>query len=72
MLDGNYQMSLVYRPFMADDAGNPPDLMPQQDRIIELRDGLHYISPTALHPDKKTEENLDPGFKDLIESVLHT
>jgi hypothetical protein len=71
MLDGNYQMSLVYRPFMADDAGNPPDLIPQQDRIIESRDGLHYISPAALHPDKKTEDTLDPEFKSLIESVLH-
>jgi hypothetical protein len=40
------------------------------ETIIEERDGIHYVTESVLTPDEKTEQNLDPGFKNLIDSVL--
>ncbi|MDR0997523.1 MAG: hypothetical protein LBL70_00515 [Treponema sp.] len=39
-------------------------------RIIEEREGLHYISDGAFKGDRKTEQALNREFKDLVDSVL--
>jgi hypothetical protein len=38
--------------------------------IIEERDGISYVNKDLLSPDEETVEKLDPGFKNLINSVL--
>jgi hypothetical protein len=62
--------SLVYTPFAAE---APPDLPPPlkpKDDIIEIRNGVNYVSEKVLHPGTGTEASLNPGFKNLINSVL--
>jgi hypothetical protein len=38
--------------------------------IIEEREGVHYISREILSPGYQTEANLNPDFKDLVNSVI--
>jgi hypothetical protein len=38
--------------------------------IIEERDGISYVNKDILNPDEETVQKLDPGFKNLINSVL--
>jgi hypothetical protein len=38
--------------------------------IIEEREGVHYVSREILSPGFQTEENLNPDFKDLVNSVI--
>jgi hypothetical protein len=39
--------------------------------IITERDGVAYVSKTALAPDRETARGLDKNFKNLIDSVLN-
>jgi hypothetical protein len=39
-------------------------------RVIEEREGLHYISSDAFKADRKIEQGLNREFKDLVDSVL--
>jgi hypothetical protein len=55
---------------------DPPESAPSGDRpssgarVIEEREGLHYISDDAFKADKKIEQALNREFKDLVDSVL--
>jgi hypothetical protein len=64
ILDGNYQMSLVYRPFTLENVP-PQDLTPAEPVIIS-RNGVNYINAAALDE----AEPLDEGFQRLVNSVL--
>jgi hypothetical protein len=85
ILTPDYGMFLVYPSlFAAEPDGEPPELVsasateedvltgeiPDEDAVIEYRDGINYISKTAFAPGTETEKSLDTGFKELIDSVL--
>ena len=40
------------------------------EKIIEIRDGVHYISSDVLNPDQMTERHFNNEFKNLVNSVL--
>jgi hypothetical protein len=69
-LDAGYQMSLVYSLFAVELSGNPPDLAPVPEGIIESRNGIAYINTAALGSPKTAAQSLNPEFKDLVDSVL--
>jgi hypothetical protein len=66
ILDGNYQMSLVYRPFTLENIP-PQDLTPAEPVIIS-RNGVNYINTAALEDEAGIP--LDKGFQRLVNSVL--
>jgi hypothetical protein len=66
ILDGNYQMSLVYRPFTLENIP-PQDLTPAEPVIIS-RNGVNYINAAALKDEKGIP--LDTDFQSLVNSVL--
>jgi hypothetical protein len=43
---------------------------PAGTRVIEEREGLHYISDDTLKTDRKVEQTLNQEFKNLVDSVL--
>jgi hypothetical protein len=65
IIDGNYQMSLVYRPFTLENVP-PQDLSPAEP-VIKSRYGVNYINAAALRDEKI---QLDTDFKRLVDSVL--
>lgn len=38
--------------------------------IIEEHEGVHYINQEILNPDPQTEKDLNPDFKNLVNSVI--
>jgi hypothetical protein len=66
IIDGNYQMSLVYRPFTLENVP-PKDLSPAEPVVIKSRNGVNYINAAALKGEKIP---LDKDFKRLVDSVL--
>jgi hypothetical protein len=67
MLDGNYQMSLVYRPFTIEETRPPQDL-PSAEAVIKARNGINYINTTALKNSMKIPPDRD--FQRLVNAVL--
>ncbi|MDR2070154.1 MAG: cache domain-containing protein [Treponema sp.] len=65
ILDGNYQMSLVYRPFSLENV-LPQDLAPAEP-VIKSRNGVNYVNVAAVKGEKIP---LDKDFKRLVDSVL--
>jgi hypothetical protein len=39
--------------------------------LILERNGVHYINGSAFTPDQGVTENLDPNFRDLVNSVIN-
>ncbi|MDR3166527.1 MAG: hypothetical protein LBT93_01180 [Treponema sp.] len=77
-LDNNLSMSLVYRSFFVANNGTPEFLELQEEPlpespslpregVIAERDGLHFINPAAIPAPE--EKDLDPDFKNLVDSV---
>jgi hypothetical protein len=54
----------------------PPSNSPEQDtsiqdtNIIEEHEGLHYINKEILSPGFETEKDLNPDFKNLVDSII--
>jgi hypothetical protein len=68
ILDGNYRMSLVYRPFTVEETASPQDLESSSSGpVIKARNGVNYIDPGLLNEEP---EELDKDFQDLVNSVL--
>jgi hypothetical protein len=67
MLDGNYQMSLVYRPFTMGKSF-PPPYLPSAELVVKARNGVNYINNAALKNEAKIP--LDKDFQLLVNSVL--
>jgi hypothetical protein len=65
ILDRNYQMSLVYRPFTLENVP-PLDLSPAEPAIIS-RNGVNYINAAALDEE---DIPLDKDFQRLVNAVL--
>jgi hypothetical protein len=78
-------MSVLYKPFVYTCVSDPEPLesLPDEDDapeiltledgepdVIEEHEGVHYISKEALSPDTETEKNLNPDFKNLVDSVI--
>jgi hypothetical protein len=42
----------------------------QDDNVIEEHDGVHYINREILNPGPQSEKNLNPDFKNLVNSVI--
>jgi hypothetical protein len=40
------------------------------ENVILEREGVHYIDNSVFDPNKETENNLDPEFKKLVDSVI--
>jgi hypothetical protein len=50
--------------------GEDEDANTGDSNIIEEHEGVHYINRDILNPGSKTEEDLNPDFKDLVDSVI--
>jgi hypothetical protein len=64
---------------LAGDPEEKPETVPPEkdedtdigdSNIIEEHEGVHYINREMLNPGPKTEEDLNPDFKDLVNSVI--
>jgi hypothetical protein len=66
ILDGNYQMSLVYRPFTLENI--PPQDLGPAEPVIRSRNGVNYINAAALG--NEADIPLDKDFQRLVNSVL--
>ncbi|MDR2247719.1 MAG: hypothetical protein LBE17_13790 [Treponema sp.] len=65
ILDENYRMSLVYRPFTQKNV--PPEDLSPAEPVIKSRNGVNYINAAAF---KDEEIILDSNFQRLVDSVL--
>jgi hypothetical protein len=73
VLDTNYRMFLMSKPFTAACSGTPPMLeTTQQGTIIEYRDGVNYINQEIAAEETGPQEPLNTAFKKLVESVLNS
>jgi hypothetical protein len=73
VIDTNYRMFLISKPFAAACSGTPPLLeTTQQGTIIEYRDGINYINQKVIEEGADPGEPLNTEFKKLVESVLNS
>jgi hypothetical protein len=70
-LDTNYRMSLVYTLFTFGKSRSPDFLESPDKEITREWDGITYVNEETLSPDEETEQNLDPGLKNLINSIIY-
>jgi hypothetical protein len=63
-------MSLVHVPFQDDDSGEPEELQVADACIIKRKNGVNYVDEKVKTPDSHTAKSLDPGFKNLVDSVI--
>ncbi|MDR2742767.1 MAG: hypothetical protein LBB98_11535 [Treponema sp.] len=63
---GNYQVSLVYRPFTLENV--PPEDLTPAEPVIVSRNGVNYINTAAL--EDEADMPLDKDFQRLVNSVL--
>jgi hypothetical protein len=69
-LNADYSMSLVYKPFQNEDKTEPPELPAVGPGVIMQKNGINYVDKKAKKPDSKTSKSLDPGLKNLVDSVI--
>ena len=69
-LNADYSMSLVYKPFQNEDKIEPQELPPAGGGVIKQKNGVNYVDKKAKKPDSKTSKSLDPGLKNLVDSVI--
>jgi len=69
-LSPDYTMSLVYKPFQNEGAGEIQDLPPAGTGVIKQRNGIHYVDKSVKTPNEEMTKSLDPGLKNLIDSVI--
>jgi hypothetical protein len=84
-LNGGFAAALVYTPFqfrfnrdgnfeflevLEEDAAS--ELEPAEDeKVIEMRDGVNFINEKFLEPHEETDQILDPEMKNLIDEVIN-
>jgi hypothetical protein len=69
-LNADYSMSMVYKPFQYQDKGEPQELKSAGPGIITQKNGIHYVDKKVKTPDDETFKTLDPGLKNLVDSVI--
>jgi len=69
-LSSDYSMSLVYKPFQNEGAGEIQDLPPAGTGVIKQRNGIHYVDKSVKTPNEEMTLSLDPGLKNLVDSVI--
>jgi hypothetical protein len=69
-LNADYSMSLVYKPFQYQDEGEPQELKSAGPGIITQKNGINYVDKKVKTPDDETFKSLDPGLKNLVDSVI--
>jgi hypothetical protein len=50
------------------EAGTPQE--EHDANVIEEHEGIHYINREILNPNPQTEKDLNPDFKNLVNSVI--
>jgi len=75
--DTNKGLSLVYKPFGADENIETLETLGEENEsgsidegVIEEREGVPYISGDVLDTDDGTSEKIDKNFKNLIDSII--
>jgi hypothetical protein len=77
---------VIYKPLLFDSFADPQELeglpgnieeeppgTPEQEddtNVIEEHEGLHYINKEILNPGLETEKDLNPDFKNLVDSII--
>jgi hypothetical protein len=70
-LSSDYSMSLVYKPFQAEEKSSPEVLQAMKDiPVIREQDGVNYVNEKIKTPDAEMEKKLDPGLRNLVDSVI--
>jgi len=69
-LDEDYSMSLVYKPFQNEDKNEPEELPVAAAGVIKQRNGINYVDKNSISPDPDNSITLDPGLKNLVDSVI--
>jgi hypothetical protein len=69
-LNADYSVSLVHKPFQSEDQSEPEELYPVSPGIITKKNGVNYVDKKVKTPDDKIAKNLDPGLKNLVDSVI--
>ncbi|MDR2701623.1 MAG: hypothetical protein LBB72_04250 [Spirochaetaceae bacterium] len=69
-LSSDFTMSLVYKPFQNEGAGEIQELPPAGTGVIRQKNGVHYVNKDVKSPNVETVKTLDPGLKNLVDSVL--
>ena len=69
-LNTDYSMSLVYKPFQNE--ADPEELPAEEgsSEIIKQKNGVNYVDKKVKTPDSETAKTLDPGLKNLVDSVI--
>ena len=69
-LDGGYFLPVIYKPFQNEDRSEPQELPSVASVIIRQKNGVNYVDNKIKHPDSETNRSLDPGLKNLVDSVI--
>jgi hypothetical protein len=67
---GSDGMSMVYKPFQAEETSSPELIQAADASVIKEKDGVNYINEKVKTPDSETEKKLDPGLKNLVDSII--
>jgi DNA repair exonuclease SbcCD ATPase subunit len=64
-------MSLIYKPFQVEETSSPEVIDADGPAgVIQEKDGVNFVADEVKNPDSKTEKALDPGLKNLVNSVI--
>lgn len=69
-LSSDFSMSLVYKPFQNEGAGELQELPPAGTGVIKQKNGIHYVDKGVKTPNAEMTKTLDPGLKSLVDSVI--
>jgi hypothetical protein len=69
-LNADVSLSLVHVPFQNEDLGEPEELNALGPGIIKQKNGVSYVDKKVKTPDEETAKSLDPGLKNLVDSVI--
>ena len=79
-----YDFSILPGPFIFD-ADHEPEFLPvvnddgsvnqnpgamNSEKAVLVHDGLHFVNSNLFTPDKKTREEMNGDFKNLVNSVI--
>ena len=63
-------MALVYKPFQSEDKTEPQELPGIDSGVIKKKNGVNYVDKKVTQQDSETAKSLDPGLKNLVDSVI--
>jgi hypothetical protein len=69
-LSSDFTMSLVYKPFQNEGAGELQELPLAGTGVIKQKNGIHYVDKAVKNPNVEMTKTLDPGLKSLVDSVI--